>query len=1000
MASTGSGSRGSNANRSGGGRRPSGKGTGSGRNAGGARSAPSARSTGGASSRGGNPPSRRETPIERALYEERDAEMTRSVLLILGMAVLAFLFLCNFQIMGKLGSAVSGFLFGVFGLPAYVFPIAAAAGGLYGHFARGRRGTNRQIWTGVMAFVLVGIVCDLAAGYAAEMIASEAPFKWSQMYGVCLEHRAGGGLIEGSVSFFLQHLLGKVGTILILIAGFAVTIVLFTERSLWGYLRSEGAYLREEREMRRQERETQEDRRREELAARRRERLEARSNRSEDGSEDGRIPEEERQLPAQTDSQNLPAETDDRTRRQQTSALTEAEKVRLRRQQAAEKAQERKEQREQKAQQKLQERQLRREEKEAGAILQVLEPPKHTQEMHELTLPEDEEIYAGNGEEGMDGYGQEPAPVPFRSSVLEEKIPVRNTHRVSLVGDQDMTELSVEDPDAGADLPAYPEMPPHKEPERPVAKPAAERVPEAAPARTPVPARPKSAAPAPAQEEKGTRSMKEYQFPPYSLLKAGKVRQGSHKKEIEETSRKLVETLESFGVGVTITDVSQGPTVTRYEMMPEQGIKVSKIVGLSDDIKLSLAAEDIRIEAPIPGKSAIGIEVPNSENSAVPLRDLIESNEFRTFDSTLAFAVGKDIAGKPVVSDIGKMPHVLIAGATGSGKSVCINTLIMSILYKARPEEVQMVLIDPKVVELSVYNGIPHLAMPVVTDARAASSTLQWAVSEMEARYRKFADAKVRDLKSYNEHLTKMRNAGEEAGPNLPKLVIIIDELADLMMVASKDVEDSICRLAQLARAAGIHLIVATQRPSVNVITGLIKANMPSRIAFAVSSGVDSRTILDSFGAEKLLGKGDMLFYPQGYTKPARLQGALVTDDEVGAVIDFLKAQHLHNEYAQEAQEAVKQVSESAASASSAGAGGDSSDGEDELFVEAGRAVVSSKKATIGYLQRMLKIGFNRAARIMDALADAEVVGPEQGTKPREVLMTEEEFESFLQSRG
>ena len=416
-------------------------------------------------------------------------------------------------------------------------------------------------------------------------------------------------------------------------------------------------------------------------------------------------------------------------------------------------------------------------------------------------------------------------------------------------------------------------------------------------------------------------------------------------------------------------------------------------MGLADDIKLNLAATDIRIEAPIPGKAAIGIEVPNKENTPVALRDLLESKEFKEFPSKIAFAVGKDIAGKVVVADIGKMPHMLIAGATGSGKSVCINTLIMSILYKAHPDEVKLIMVDPKVVELSVYNGIPHLLIPVVTDPKKASAALHWGVTEMEDRYKKFADLNVRDLKGYNEKITAMREKGENVPANLPQMIIIVDELADLMMVCPGEVEDSICRLAQLARAAGIHLIIATQRPSVDVITGLIKANMPSRVAFSVSSGVDSRTILDMNGAEKLLGKGDMLFYPQGYSKPARIQGAFVSDKEVSDVVDFLKNQTLGNVYAEDIEEKIKNIG---SSSSQGGATGDGS-AVDELFADAGKFIIDKDKASIGMLQRVFKIGFNRAARIMDQLHDYGVVGEDEGTKPRKVLMSEEQFEQLLE---
>lgn len=486
---------------------------------------------------------------------------------------------------------------------------------------------------------------------------------------------------------------------------------------------------------------------------------------------------------------------------------------------------------------------------------------------------------------------------------------------------------------------------------------------------------------------------KEYKFPTLNLLKKGSNKsQGESDAYLRKTAQKLQEVLHNFGVNVTVTNVSCGPTVTRYELQPEMGVKVSKIVGLADDIKLNLATPDIRIEAPIPGKAAVGIEVPNKENSTVMLRDLLQSEEFQKAKSKLSFAVGKDIAGKTVVADIARMPHLLIAGATGSGKSVCINTLIISILYKASPDEVKLIMIDPKVVELSVYNGIPHLFIPVVTDPKKAAGALNWAVQEMTNRYNTFAEYGVRNLNEYNKKAEQIREAGgaEEEPVKMPQIIIIVDELADLMMVAPGEVEDAICRLAQLARAAGIHLIIATQRPSVNVITGLIKANMPSRIAFSVSSGVDSRTILDMNGAEKLLGKGDMLFYPQGYQKPARLQGAFVSDDEVSAVVEFLADKNPGVQYNQQIEQQVN---------SPVTAVGTSGDDRDVHFEEAGKFIIEKEKASIGMLQRMFKIGFNRAARIMDQLCDAGVVGPEEGTKPRKVLMSMEEFQDYLENQ-
>ncbi|MCU6735581.1 FtsK/SpoIIIE family DNA translocase [Diplocloster agilis] len=488
----------------------------------------------------------------------------------------------------------------------------------------------------------------------------------------------------------------------------------------------------------------------------------------------------------------------------------------------------------------------------------------------------------------------------------------------------------------------------------------------------------------------------EYVYPPFRLLKKGNGgRFGDSERTLKETALKLQQTLHNFGVNVTVTNVSCGPAVTRYELQPEQGVKVSRIVNLADDIKLNLAAADIRIEAPIPGKAAVGIEVPNKENNPVMLRDLLETEDFQKHPSKIAFAVGKDISGQTVVTDIAKMPHLLIAGATGSGKSVCINTLIMSILYKAGPEDVKLIMIDPKVVELSVYNGIPHLFIPVVTDPKKAAGALHWAVAEMEDRYQKFAELNVRDIKGYNAKIASIEDIEDENKPQkLPQIVIIVDELADLMMVSPGEVEESICRLAQLARAAGLHLILATQRPSVNVITGLIKANMPSRIAFSVTSGVDSRTIIDMNGAEKLLGKGDMLFYPTGYQKPIRVQGAFVSDREVGDVVEFLKKQNTASAYDPNIESRIN-------SASSGGAGGasaqDSGSARDVYFEEAGKFIIDKDKASIGMLQRQFKIGFNRAARIMDQLADAGVVGEEEGTKPRKILMSMEEFATYIE---
>ena len=455
----------------------------------------------------------------------------------------------------------------------------------------------------------------------------------------------------------------------------------------------------------------------------------------------------------------------------------------------------------------------------------------------------------------------------------------------------------------------------------------------------------------------------------------------NEKKELLENADKLEKTLLSFGVEAKILEVTKGPSVTRFELQPKAGIKVSKIVNLSDDIALGLAAKGVRIEAPIPGKSAIGIEVPNKEQTPVFFREILESNEFKNNNYKVACALGKDITGKCIVTDISKMPHVLIAGATGSGKSVCINTLIVSVLYKYSPEDVKLLMVDPKVVELNVYNGIPHLLIPVVTDPKRAAAALNWAVNEMTRRYKLFADNGVRNVDSYNELVKK-----GVIDKKLPYIVIIIDELADLMMACPRDVEDYICRLAQMARAAGMHLVIATQRPSVDVITGLIKANVPSRISFAVSSQVDSRTILDSTGAEKLLGKGDMLFYPVGESKPKRVQGAFISEEEVENVVSFIKDIKSDSKCESEILEYINSASDTSIK---------SNEDCDELLDEAIKIVVETGQVSTSYLQRRLRIGFNRAARIVEELEKNRIISARDGNKPRQVLMSKEEFENI-----
>lgn len=481
-----------------------------------------------------------------------------------------------------------------------------------------------------------------------------------------------------------------------------------------------------------------------------------------------------------------------------------------------------------------------------------------------------------------------------------------------------------------------------------------------------------------------------YEYPPVELLSKGSqkgIKGGA--KALTDTATKLQKTLYSFGVSAKVENVSVGPAITRYELKPAEGVRVSKIANLADDIALNLAAETIRIEAPIPGKQAVGIEVPNKEKQAVHLREVLESEEFENSESKLTIALGKDVAGNTQLADIAKMPHVLIAGSTGSGKSVCINTIITSIIYKAKPSEVKLVMVDPKVVELSVYNGIPHLLIPVVTDPKKAAGALAWAVQEMDNRYNLFAKKGVRDLKGYNKAVKKDEGVGM-----LPQIVIIVDELADLMMVAAKDVEESICRLAQKARAAGMHLVIATQRPSVDVITGLIKANVPSRIAFAVSSQVDSRTILDSVGAEKLLGKGDMLYFPAGAPKPARVQGAFVSDEEVEKIVDFIK----QNGTATYSEDILETIENSNKTDKEIAMEKDEDDDTDPFLMDAIETVVETGQASTSFIQRKFKVGYARAGRIIDQMEERGVISGYQGSKPREVLMTLEKLNELKMS--
>ena len=822
---------------------------------------------------------KRKTDTQSRKTTERENRLWDEVLLVVLLVVTVFLFVSNLGAGGAVGSAVSGLMFGCFGLFAYLFPIVLMLLILFSL-------ANRENWIASVKIggTLAGCV-DICALLHLLSSGDRQIEGLGQIFQYCKEYRTGGGLIGGGIFTGLEGAFGTAGAVLILLGVLIICAVIVTGFSFVSSM-SKGS--RKVYDTARQDME----RRREDAKIRREQREEQR-------------------------------------------------------------------------------REQRTEKKISGVS-------------RDLTIPkpeEREEIPEKMPEEEVSMPVPEDAVVPELSFPVHKPSPVKKEEPQEIsLGTGGIREIEFNEEDLLKNALSKRELEEEKAREQQREKKNANDV------RAP-------------EQEKEAEESAEYQFPPLSLLKG--VKKDSRKKDsgarLQETAGHLQQILEDFGVNATVTDASQGPAVTRYEVQPAHGVKVNKIIALADDIKLNLAVPDVRIEAPIPGKAAVGIEVPNKENSVVPLRELLESAEFRNHPSRVAFAVGKDIGGNIMVSDIAKMPHLLIAGATGSGKSVCINTLIMSILYKARPDEVKLIMIDPKVVELSAYNGIPHLLIPVVTDPKKASGALNWAVVEMMDRYQKFAELNVRNIEGYNSKIDSIAKIeGGEYREKMPQIVIIVDELADLMMVAPGEVEDAICRLAQLARAAGIHLIIATQRPSVNVITGLIKANMPSRIAFAVSSGVDSRTILDMNGAEKLLGKGDMLFSPYGLPKPLRVQGAFVSDQEVGAVVEFLKNQtSMLPAQETDVEDRMKQVQASIESASAALSGGGNND-RDVLFVDAGKFIIEKDKASIGMLQRWFKIGFNRAARIMDQLAEAGVVGEEEGTKPRKVLMSMEEFEQYV----
>ena len=855
----------------------------------------------------------RKTKKERMQEMERAEEFRREIILWVIVAVSLLLFISNLGIGGKVGGAVSGFFFGLFGMIAYIFPIILLVGSFFGISNKDNAFAIVKLVAAILFAVFICVFLYLVV-YGKEVVTPATAFADSR------QTKIGGGLVGALIGYFIVPAFGLIGSYIIDIIVLIVTLVLITGKSAMRGMKAGGekvyASARENSEKYQEYRQYKA----EEKAKRRRDRkvsgVSTDTKIVDKASESNQISDEMGEIHIDSYSQ-FPEVKEEHVTRLTSEAMAE------------------------------------------------LLPNEKTVQAAPEKAPAD--IYAANPS-AADIPAWEAAPTVQENDAIESTIP-----------EIDPLDIEIQAPEELFEEP-------------------------------PVVEKTKRRARANADEiETGIKEVEEtisksennsvsgYVPPDINILHKGDANAvGNTKAQLKETAEKLEKTMQIFGVKAKVTDYCCGPTVTRYEVQPELGVKVSKIVNLADDIKFALAATDVRIEAPIPGKSAVGIEVPNAQNVTVPFRDLVESQEFKSKKSPITFALGRDIAGQVVVADLAKMPHLMIAGSTGSGKSVCINTIITSILYKAGPDEVKLIMIDPKVVELSVYNGIPHLLIPVVTDPKKAAGALNWAVQEMTDRYQKFADANVREINGYNEKIETMEvPEGQERPKKMERIVVIVDELADLMMVASKDVETAICRLAQLARAAGIHLIIATQRPSADVITGIIRANMPSRIAFAVSTATDSRIILDQAGADRLLGKGDMLFNPQGAPTPHRIQGAFISDNEIAAIIDDVKEKNGESASNEAIQNAVNaaQVSSQAVAISDGGA---DDDGRDALFADAAKIIVDKEKASIGMLQRYLKVGFNRAARIMDQLEEAGIVGPEEGTKPRMVLVTTEELSSII----
>lgn len=904
---------------------------------------------------------------------QQQEDFTREVILWIIVAVSILLFISNFGIGGTIGNAVSRFFFGVMGLIAYVFPVLLLVGTFFAVSNRGNRVATVKLVAMILFDLFLCMLIELLTKGSAVDGAAAA-------YSYSFEHRTGGGFIGGLLAWIFCPNFGLAGSYVIDAIMLIISLVLITERSALRGMQKGGKKVYESARSGNERHKERVRIQREEREQRREEQALRRMDRKVEG-----VAIDTRVLPRQ----NVIEHSDEISELNAEDYLEMPE---------------------------VREEKIVPLTSDGGyPPAENLTPSAFSDEALAAVTPEaSQNISAWTPEtETAQGASWNTAPAEASWDVATEPEDPWSTTASQEQKDPWSSAAETEDPWSTASAQEQKEswgsaVGPENAWEAAAPKAQLKEPQEASTAVSPAETKAVSgigenaghttSAPAASGESVSAEQMppeRPYVFPPADLLTKAANKAGDSRQHLQETAMKLQQTLKNFGVNVTITNISCGPAVTRYELQPEMGVKVSKIVNLADDIKLNLAAADIRIEAPIPGKAAIGIEVPNKENVMVSFRELVESEEFKKHPSKISFGVGKDIGGKVTVADIAKMPHLLIAGATGSGKSVCINTIIMSILYKANPKEVKLIMIDPKVVELSVYNGIPHLMIPVVTDPKKAAGALHWAVDEMTDRYQKFANASVRDLKGYNAKIESLPTIeGDPKPEKLPQIVIIVDELADLMMVSPGEVEESICRLAQLARACGIHLIIATQRPSVNVITGLIKANMPSRIAFAVTSGVDSRTILDVNGAEKLLGKGDMLFSPQGIPKPVRVQGAFVSDEEVSAVVGFIKEQNGQVTYSAEMEEKLSNM-ESANTTVAIDSSADAGDGRDVYFADAARLLMEKEKGSIGMLQRYFKIGFNRAARIMDQLEEAGIVGPEEGTKPRRVLMSPEQFEQY-----